>query len=226
VSDDELLKGLARAVREERDAEAHGRADAELARPLDEAARGRFADAALRAMGTAPAREPRPRARVVRLGAAVAGVVALAAAVLVYVRGPGAPTLPPYEVSLVGGDSQTRSAPAAGAGDEITVRADGYLEIRLRPEHAPGARPEVHAAVVHDGTARPWAPRVEVSTDGAVRVAGPVSTLFDDPRGTWEVLIAMGSAGAVPVDPGAIARAAPSPSASLHVYRVVVRIRP
>jgi hypothetical protein len=225
VSDEELLKGLARAVREERDAEAHGRGDAELARPFDEAARGRFADAAVRAMGTAPAAEPRLRARIVRLGAAAAGAVALAAAALVYVRGSGAPTLPPYEVSLVGGDSQARSAPAA-ASDEITVRADGYLEIRLRPEHAPGVRPEVHTAVVHDGTARAWAPRVEVSTDGAVRVAGPVSTLFDDPRGTWEALVAIGNAGAVPIDPAAIAHAAPSPSTSLHVYRVVVRIRP
>jgi hypothetical protein len=226
VSDEELLKGLARAVREERDTEAHGRGDAELARPFDEATRGRFADAALRAMGTAPAREPRPRARVVRLGAAAAGVVALAAAALVYVHGSGAPALPPYEVSLVGGDSQTRAAPAAAASREIAVRADGYLEIRLRPEHATGAAPEVHTAVVHDGAARPWAPRVEVSADGAVRVAGPVSTLFDDPRGTWEALVAIGRAGAVPVDPGVIARVAPSQSPSLRVYRVTVRIRP
>jgi hypothetical protein len=226
VSGEDLMKGLARIAREEREPGAAAPSHPDLSRPIDDATRARFADAALRAMGTTrPARTvQRARPSVARIATAAAGVVALAAGALLLVRSPKTELLPSYEVSLVGGSSQTRAAPVHASGESVVVHADGYLEIRLRPAHPVGQELEARTAALHDGKPLPWTAPVERSTDGALRIAGPVSALFPEARGNWTVLVAIGRPGAVPLDPEAIARA--TPGDSLRVVRVTVDIQP
>jgi hypothetical protein len=234
MSDDDLLRGLARAAREERAQHERAEGDPDLARPIDEKARARFADAALAAMGPAAgdgrvrhlADERNKRTRARAWAFAAVGAATLAAALLIFVRAGPQPTLPEYEVSFVGGEASSRAAPATPTGAAITVRADGHLELRLRPAHPAQGAIEVRTAAIHDGEVHLWRPNVETSADGAVRIVGDVRTLFDDPRGTWEALVALGRPGAVPDDPRAIANAAGAPHDGVRVYRVLVRIEP
>jgi hypothetical protein len=229
MSGEDWIKGLARVAREERDAGAGTAIHPDLSRPIDEATRARFADAALRAMGPAPlARAPaaRARPRVAYVGAAAVGVAALAAGALLLVRSPRTALVPSYEVSFVGGSSETRAVPSSSAGESVEVHADGYLEIRLRPARPVQQQLEVQTTALHDGKLLPWTPRVETSSDGALRISGPVATLFPDARGSWAVLVAIGQAGTVPRDPDSIARAAREPRDSVQVVRAAVTIRP
>lgn len=229
---DDLLKALGAAGRDERTAADKA---AEDAPPLDAAARERLVDDALAALGgdaptavtppetasptpttsRAPSSSTRPDALVPapprRLRPLVFAPLAAAAAVLLYLFAfaghRGSSALPSYDLAVQGGQSEWRSDdPKAMARERVTVRADGTVELTLRPA-TPVALPlEARAFATREGVEEarlePKLLPVEVSGQGVARVFGRASDLLATPPvGTserWTILVVVGPRGDVP----------------------------
>lgn len=186
---DDLLKALGRVGREEREAAEQAIESAPL---LSEIAREQMASRALSELGTLPKASSRRPTRVL-----IASGLALAAAFALWV-GARPDVLPAYTLSVQGGTTAWRALGADAGTDRIEVRADGSLEILVRPE-TPLSRPvQARAFAVRDGATRDLP--VEVSTQGVARVAGRVDALLVPATAPseWSVAIVIGPAGDVP----------------------------
>ncbi|HVJ94898.1 MAG TPA: hypothetical protein VM580_34185 [Labilithrix sp.] len=207
--ENELLDALGRIGREERELRAReerqdfalsditrerlvGRALAELGANTKATKAGTSDERASHALSRreATVRSVRSRAPL------VVGALALAAAVALWVgtRNEG---LPPYQLSVQGGTSDWRG-PALETPDRLDVRADGSLELLLRPER-PVTRPiQARAFATRDGVERELP--VDMSSQGVARVKGRVDVLFgpDAGVGPWTIAIVVGDAGRVP----------------------------
>lgn len=117
-----------------------------------------------------------------RRGAPVVGALTFAAGLLIYLGYFGhsldsGSTLPAYVTQASG--EQTQRGPSIEAPARIRVgrSADARFEIVLRPAVASRAAIVAHAFVMAGGTPRALDATVEVSAEGAVRVAGAARVL-------------------------------------------------
>ena len=194
---DDLLKALGTAGRAERDAANEAAKDAP---PLDDVARERWVNAAFAELeGSAPKAAPQPK----RGGRIVVFSLIAAAAIVLLFFGLRRDALPSYALSVQGGQSEWRGEEptAASSAQRATVRADGTIEIVLRPAE-PVTRPlEARAFASREGAPTKTLP-VEVSGQGVGRVLGRAGELLATPeRGkteTWSVVVVIGERGAVP----------------------------
>ena len=103
-----------------------------------------------------------------------------------------------------------RAAPgdAPADGQATSVGPGSTLEITLRPATRVDGPLEVRAFLVRDGEARPWDAKVELSSQGAARIAGDRETLFQGvPAGRYEIALAIGRPGSLPAGPEDVLRA-------------------
>jgi len=193
---DDLLKALGGVGREEREASERLAGEAP---PLDDLARERMVAAALAESKAQPHEAPptRTKGRGGRI-AMVVGLVA-AAALLFLFLGRRGEMLPAYELAVQGGTSEWRGEEQTAAG-RVVVRADGTIELLLRPS-APVTRPLDGRAFATRGVTTRSLP-VEMSAQGVLRVVGNAGEMFGAPeRGreeTWDVLLVVGEKGQVP----------------------------
>jgi hypothetical protein len=235
MSDDELLKELARVARERKQAEplderwdglaagtlsAEERAelerlagespDAKAAheafRPLDAAARERIAARVEQELAAAA---PPRGAKVLpfrRRAWQVATGAAVAAAAAVAVF----VLVPSNQGPPVPGYSLSlagiQELRSEGTEAEVARLEPGsQLVLLLRPEETVGGPVEVRAFLFQGGEGRAWSPPMERSEDGAVRIRGRVEELLQVPPGEWTLAVAVGRPGAVPTEPGDVA---------------------
>jgi hypothetical protein len=135
------------------------------------------------------------RPRVLRFGRmqAFAAPLAIAAAIVLYLgtRPANDPPLPEYTMSIVSAKSARGDVTTKTTPEEVTLDPNGDLELVLRPA-IPTHDVSANATLVRDNTTRPWAPPMEVSTDGAIRIAGRNQALFPETRGSYELVVAVG----------------------------------
>jgi hypothetical protein len=248
MNDDELLKALAAAAQAERarDPRYDALADDDLSEedraalaalgddeamtafaPLDEAARERFAAAALTAMGASAAAPEPEGAKILPFRKTWAGrvltfaVPLAAAAALAFVLlrpGPEGPGLPDYRLDATAGERTLRSAEPAPA-DVPRYGPGSRIELVLRPSTAAQGPVTVRGFLNRGGELQPWAVTPEVSPEGAIRIAGPVEELLPDVTGEVELLLAVGRPEALP-DAGEVLTATPKGWRLLR-YRLV-----
>lgn len=193
---DDLLKALGGVGREEREASERLASEAP---PLDDLARERMVAAAL-AESKAEARDAPPTRPTGRGGriAMVVGLVAAAALVFLFFGRRGE-MLPIYELTVQGGTSEWRGEEQTTAG-RVVVRADGTIELLLRPSAAVTRPLDGRAFATRGGTTRSLP--VEMSARGVIRVVGNAAEMFGAPeRGreeTWDVMLVVGEKGQVP----------------------------
>ncbi len=148
--------------------------------------------------------------RRVSFGAAVA--LAAAASLLLVLRRSASPAdtdpLPVYALSLTGGERSTRSDTAPPPAVPIELHGGSQLEIVLRPATAVTGPVSVEAFTVRDGQARPWTVPMSRSADGAVRISGDARALLGPATGEVGLAFVVERAGAPPVDPADVVRAA------------------
>jgi hypothetical protein len=237
--DDAILKQLAARIREERaepelpdgvapfDDQA---ADAIAARILGgEAGAARAEPAPAPATSdepSGPASAPAPASAKVFRPAfrwALAPVAAAAAVALWVASQSGEGSLPSYEVAVIGA-KQLRADPQSPSAGEISLDPRGDFELVARPA-APAPGVHAHAVLVRDGAARPWSAPIEISDEGAVRVAGTTEALFPETRGAYEVVLVVANEAWLPSreEAARIARGADAPSSAVRAIRARVR---
>jgi hypothetical protein len=166
--------------------------------PLSERVRASIVERSLRGLAEGPAAPPAPAGTVSLRprrrrppGSALGALVALAAAL--WLLWPS-PRLPPYTLTIEGGDSALRSAGGegqGGAGRPIAVTAGSHLELVLRPATPIDGAVEARLYLV----ASPGAPPIvtgrsaEVAPGGSVRWRGAVRDLVGERTGEVELLL-------------------------------------
>jgi hypothetical protein len=172
-SDDVLLRTLGARLRE---------------RDFDEAMANRIAARILNEPATKH-RSPPSKARVLRFGRmqALAAPLALAAAIALFIgTRPTSEPLPEYTVSIV--SAKATRGDATTKNEEVTLDPNGDLELVLRPA-VPARGVSATATLVRGNTTRPWTPPMEISSDGAIRIAGKNQALFPETRGSYEIVV-------------------------------------
>lgn len=248
TDDDGILKALGARVREER-AERDGTPEAIPA--FDAAAEDRIVGLLLgqpasASAGTAEPGAPKAGADVVVLrpsGGAAGGArsrlagarwlyaaapLAAAAALVLFVatRGSKGAMTPPYDVSMVSA-SQMRDPSSARTNDgTFDVDPDGELELIARPG-APVKHAHARAFLVRSGSAQPWLVPLQVSEEGAVRIAGMTRVLFPTTSAPYDVVIFVSASDALPSDSDArqlaIGEATAAQDAEFRVIRATIR---
>lgn len=198
TSDDELLRGLRDAAREDRDG-------LDEPRVLDQAAEDRIA---ARLAGALPRPVPpapiplAPRRGLPRPVAVVVSVLAFAAAATLVVRfTPVRGDLPAYEVSIVGSEQSTRGADTAAT--TVKVRPGGAFRVELRPATRASGAIEARAFVEQAGQTRAFEGTIEIAEGGAIRVASTPAELSRLKPGRARLIVMIGRPGSLPQTPGA-----------------------
>lgn len=133
-------------------------------------------------------------------------LIAAAAAVLFFVLRPSIAPLPDYTAAVSGGQNVTRGethegVPVLGAGDQLKIVLTPFTALEGEVAAAGWVMPE-------KGDPRPWQPTIEISPDGAVRIAGTGAQLDLAPQGAAEepvlLRVIVGRAAALPDDPNVI----------------------
>ncbi|AKT42367.1 hypothetical protein [Chondromyces crocatus] len=139
--------------------------------------------------------------------------------------------VPLYELTVVGGEQSTRSAPRAPGEEPPQLGSGSRLELLLRPAEPAHESVAVRAFLATRGAAslsevRRWEPPVEISPEGAVRIAGTREALFPDlPAGEITVLLVVGAEGKLPEDAAAALRAEREEDQRAHAPFRVLRVR-
>lgn len=150
-------------------------------------------------------------------------LVAAAALVLFFVWPRGTvPGLPRYAFELAGNVAETRADGPKVVEARAKVHVNANLEIVLRPDSPVAVPVKAKAILVRDGKAQAWTPPMQVSGEGAVRIAGPVKMLFPDVARPWEILVAVGPQAQLPADPDAMLAAASAGREGIRIARGVV----
>jgi hypothetical protein len=169
MSDEQLLKALGRRAREQREEKV------ELT-PVDDR---KIASAILKPVA-APVRERSSRLLVFAFAAA--------AAIALFFLIPKKHDLPRYAFELSGNVAEVRADGPKVVEQHATLHRDATLNIVLRPDTAV-ANVKATAVLKRNGQPQAWSPPMEISNDGAVRIVGPVKTVFPDTNGPWEIEI-------------------------------------
>ena len=166
----------------------------------------------------APLSRPLPR----RFFFVMGPIAAAAAILLVLAMKPADTLLPGYEMSVVAAKT-TRSDPNAPTAETVLDPA-GDFELVARPA-VPSPRVTVRALLVREGKAAPWNVPTDVSPDGAVRIVGKNSDLFENPRGRATVVLLLASGARQPsiAEARNIAEGKRAPDAALRVVRADLR---
>lgn len=130
-------------------------------------------------------------------GGAVAGALALAAALALFLRTPALPQVPDFDLTLSAGELDQRSKPA---GTGVPRFGPGSrVEIIVRP-HAPvDGKVGVRGALVRGGEVRDFHPPMDIALNGAVHIEGTREVVFAGvPDGEWEIWLAVGRPDALP----------------------------
>lgn len=185
MSDEQWLEGLRAASRRE---EAKALPD-ELARPLGDDFQARVL-----------AKVQAERARPVRLSRGIApmvAIVALAAAVLLFVRARGGPSadVPEYVSTLSGAEQDLRGAPDGAR----RFRKEGTFTLTLQPSRSAGPI-DVRFARITAGRAVPIEVAHRVSPAGALSVEAPVREVLGADPGPVTIAIVVAPAGRMPAD--------------------------
>jgi len=242
MNDEEILRGVAgRAREQEQDAElavlerlARGEpvAESELAgidpetvamfRPLPPAAEQRIAD---RIVASKPLAEVRPlRPGWVKWTPALAA----AAALILFFAWPRRPdeSLPVYAFELSGNVAELRADGPQVAYAKAKLHKEATLEIVLRPADKVAEKLAVRAALVRGGKALPWSPPITVSDAGAVRIVGPVKSVFPDLDAPWDIVIAIGPESALPSTAEALLAATTKGASGCRIVKGTVEFVP
>lgn len=227
---DELVSGRLSAheeteLRRDLDATPEGRFALEAFRPLGQAAQESFVQAIARERDQSPGIEPSKSGKVLQFPApkgqfdakapsstaadrrrprfvlAVAGAVALAAALILTLRSPA--PLPAYVLEVKAGDRQLRSsAPEQGApepGEEVpTLTPGSRFDIVWRPATAVEGEIEVRAFLERQGRREPWQVAIEKSPSGSVRLEGEVGKELAAEAGEVVIWLVLGRSGELP----------------------------
>lgn len=214
MSDDEILKQLGARLREEREEDARTEAP-----PLDRALEDRLV---ARILEAAPPK--RAEVRPIRPWAWLAAPLAAAAAVVLFVATRGEREgLPGYEVAVVSAADVRDPSRAPAPSREVTLDPDGELELVARPAQ-PTAGVVARAVLVDDGRAVPWHVPIDVSPQGAVRIAGRTRALFPDVTRTHDVAVVVGRSASLRSDEDAVKIAESAANAAdSRVLRVRIR---
>jgi hypothetical protein len=193
VDEEAELRALAEGSDEMRDAY-------EAFRPLDADFRERVLHAVLAPQPAAEAEERAAtvlpfRRRFVQVGGWLAAAAVLAL-VVTRLGGPVEP-LPEYLLEVGGGDRQIRSEDPEAAEERVFAQGS-RLELVLRPRTAVSGPVEASLFVDRGGKLRPWDVDAEVSSTGAVKVAGVLGRDLELEPGDWAVWIAVGRRGSLP----------------------------
>lgn len=212
MSDEKLLSALGRRAREQREEKVE-------IEPLDAAAERRIGEKILGSnvisMGD---RRLTPAAS--RKGRVVVPLAFAAAAAALFFVWPRQRDLPTYAFELSGNVAEVRSDGPKVVEQRAKLHKEATLQIVLRPA-SPVSNVHVAAVLVRNGAARAWTPPTEISADGAVRIVGPVRTLFPDTDAPWEILVAVGESV-----PGDVVAAAKDPPRGVRIVRAVVEFVP
>jgi len=152
-------------------------------------------------------------------------VVALAALGVYFVQknAPAAP-LPEFELSVTGGQQSTLGAPVQLRSDTVRVRGDARVQIAARPASKPDGAIAARAFLLEGGVAKTWNAPIEVSDEGVVRIAGEAGTIFPQPTGDWEVVVAIARPALLPIDATVVGLlGAPVPAVKTLRCHVVVK---
>lgn len=127
-----------------------------------------------------------------RGGLALAAVALIAVGATLLLR-PGQPDYHYVTSPLAGGAATVRSE--AAVGGVPVFRAQGILQVTLRPEVA-GEAPPVAAFVARpDGVLRAVPISVETPPGGAVVIQAPAGRIFGSEHGEWRFYVALGEPG-------------------------------
>jgi hypothetical protein len=176
MSDEQLLKALGRRAREQREEKVD-------LTPIDDR---KIASAILKP-ATAPAVAAPVRERSGRL---LVFAFAAAAAIALFFLIPKKHDLPRYAFELSGNVAEVRAEGPKVVEQHATLHRDATLNIVLRPDTAV-ANVKATAVLKRNGQPQAWSPPMEISNDGAVRIVGPVKTVFPDTNGPWEIEITL-----------------------------------
>jgi hypothetical protein len=90
----------------------------------------------------------------------------------------------------------------AGGHDEVVLAPGGLFSLDIHPDAPTKGAIGARGFLLRDNLVRPWDPPFSVQTDGSIRIAGTVDTLFRDvPAGAWEVAVAVGRPEVLPTAP-------------------------
>lgn len=190
-----------------------------LFRPVSAAAEERIVNKIAKPR-LAEVRPIRPWVRYAPLAAAAA------AAALFFAWPRGHEALPAYTFELSGNVAQVRADGPKVAIAHAKLHKEATLEIVLRPADKVKEKVVVAAALVRSGKATAWTPTTAISDDGAVRIVGPVRTLFPDVDAPWEIVLAIGPAAALPTSPGALLSAASDGKPGIRIVRGTIEFVP
>ena len=202
----------------------------EAYRPLDATEQAELVDKLL-AASPAPTLAPviplRPRRKVLAALFAIGSMAAAAALFLMLpAHAPGA--IPAYEVAMAG--EQMQRGPAAPSGAARVFGPGSDVELVLRPAVAEAGPIAARGFISRDGRVEAWAPPIEVSAEGAVRIAGPYETVFHGVApGAVDLVLVVGRSGLLPSDATLVEVAQRGSSSgpregSWHLVRVPVRL--
>lgn len=230
-SDDVALEAVARGETVEA-LEGRAAEDAEVAallaasRPLGAAVEERIA--ARIAPASRPVTRATPKTNVVpfaRRLAMVAGPLALAAAVLLYVVAgrdgqSGLALLPDYAVSASGDQTMRGPAPAVSTNALRLHAGDAPFEIVARPATTAGTKVVAYVFAIGEGEPSPVDAKIKISPEGSIRIQGRARAL----QGARELRVVIGVAeGSIKRFDDALGRASNGKSdASVRVFTVPI----
>lgn len=221
MSDDPLLQALRKVAQDQhRSPAGDERYEALAHEPLSEAARERLVDLIARPRSSAKAKATRPRRVALWSGGATA--LAAAAALVLWLRSPGAP-LPAYEASFEGGEQALRGdPPPSSSSAPARIPRGGRIDLVLRPTRPVETTVAARAFAVRPGDARELRAALAISGDGAARLAGRRDEILADlPPGTWEIVLVVGRPGSLP-DAAAIGGSSYAPPEDVRIARKTV----
>jgi len=179
MNDDELLKAIAESAKRGK--------QAERVAPLDDLSRARIA------RSIAASRKPKRRGAVF---AGAAGVLALAAALLLFIRRPQS-ELPAYEMVVLGGAREIRGADTAPSTSPLRLRRGDRFEVQLTPTHATHGPLVGRALLARGASSIPFGGAIEIAPEGGARLAGTLDDFPGVTPGASELVVILGRPGAV-----------------------------
>jgi hypothetical protein len=168
----------------------------EAFRPLGAAFQARVVDALAAETRTPGSRVLLFRRNSIRLGAGLAAAAAVAAALLIFLRGPSSqPPMPVYTAELTGGTKAFRGEEGPSKGPQVFVPGS-LLTITASPEQ--NVKPvEARSFFVRGRELVSLKPEVADVT-GAVRLRGTLGTEIRLSPGDWRAWIVVGRPGGIP----------------------------
>jgi hypothetical protein len=215
MSDDRLMKELARVAREEGATEDPRARD--LLRPFSPAEMDAMVARSAAALGNA---QPKQRARRPAF-IALAGGLALAAGVALFLTRPPDDVVASttYDLVIEGAARSSRSSAPSPAGP-IEVARDGHLTLVVRPDHPTHAAATAVVMLVHGDDVRAWDVGPQRSDEGAFRIDAGPELLARLPEGASRIAVFVGNPTLVPTTPAEARAVLATPRAGVQTLTV------